>query len=131
MAHDSGEPLSSPVAQQSNVWPIIAKVFAFLTSTTMRMLSFASAPPQSPGKGKTFASQSKLPKLPIPSLEETCKRYLKSLEALQDEKEHEMTKEAVDDFLQNDGPKIQEKLLQWAKSKDRCVHWLPYHEQLD
>jgi carnitine O-acetyltransferase len=46
---------------------------------------------------------------------------LKALQALQDEKEHEQTKEAVKDFLENDGPKIQQKLKEWAKDKDRCV----------
>lgn len=33
--------------------------------------------------GKTFARQHELPKLPIPKLEDTCQRYLRSLTALQ------------------------------------------------
>lgn len=74
----------------------------------------------SPPTGRTLAYQDKLPKLPIPPLEDTCRRYLKALEALQDEKEHAATKEAVKDFLENEGPKIQEKLKEWAKTKDRC-----------
>lgn len=71
--------------------------------------------------GKTFAYQDRLPHLPIPPLEDTCKRYLKSLEALQDEDEHEATKAAVKQFLEGDGPRIQQKLQDWAKDKDRCV----------
>lgn len=70
--------------------------------------------------GSTLSYQEKLPKLPIPPLEDTCRRYLKALEGLQDEKEHEMTREAVQDFLDNDGPRIQEKLKEWARTKDRC-----------
>ncbi len=70
---------------------------------------------------RTFKYQEKLPKLPIPPLEDTCKRYLKALEALQDETEHATTKAAVEDFLKNDGPLIQDKLIEWAKTKDRCV----------
>lgn len=33
--------------------------------------------------GKTFSLQSKLPRLPIPKLEDTCRRYLESLKPLQ------------------------------------------------
>ncbi|KAF8989206.1 hypothetical protein BDZ89DRAFT_974789, partial [Hymenopellis radicata] len=59
---------------------------------------------------RTFKFQETLPKLPIPPLEDTCERYLKALEALQDEAEHARTKAAVEDFLKNDGPLIQDKL---------------------
>jgi carnitine O-acetyltransferase len=76
---------------------------------------FDSKPPTS----RTWAYQDKLPKLPIPPLEDTCRRYLQALEALQDESEHALTKEAVQDFLENDGPAIQERLKEWAKDKDR------------
>ena len=74
-----------------------------------------------PATGRTFANQSKLPKLPIPPLEQTCKRYLRALEALQTPSEHEHTKRAVDDFLRNEGPKIQDKLVNWAKNKDSYI----------
>jgi carnitine O-acetyltransferase len=74
----------------------------------------------SPPTDRTLAYQDKLPKLPIPPLEDTCRRYLKALEALQDEKEHAKTKEAVKEFLETDGPKIQERLKEWASKKDRC-----------
>ena len=58
-------------------------------------------PPKAPypAGSRTFAAQSKLPKLPIPPLEETCQRYLRALEPLQDEEEHVATKEAVAEFL--------------------------------
>jgi carnitine O-acetyltransferase len=68
---------------------------------------------------KTFASQGQLPKLPIPPLEDTCRRYLKALEALQDEQEHTYTKAAVQEFLEGDGPRIHQKLIEYAKDKAR------------
>lgn len=74
---------------------------------------------QNPKPARTFAAQGKLPKLPIPSLEDTCKRYLGALRALQTDEEHEETKRAVQEFLAGDGPRIQEKLLKYAESKDR------------
>ncbi|KAJ7574062.1 acyltransferase ChoActase/COT/CPT [Mycena floridula] len=78
----------------------------------------------------TFAHQASLPKLPIPPLEDTCRRYLKALEALQDEKEHKATKDAVDDFLANEGPKIQAKLIGWAEDKDSYIEEFWYESYL-
>lgn len=80
--------------------------------------------------GKTFAYQDRLPHLPIPPLEDTCKRYLKSLEALQDEDEHEATKAAVKQFLEGDGPRIQQKLQDWAKDKDSYIEEFWYESYL-
>jgi len=77
-----------------------------------------------PSPSRTFAHQSQLPKLPIPPLEETCKRYLIALKGLQDSKEHEITKRAVDQFLHDDGPRMQAKLQSWAKNKARCGSFL-------
>lgn len=71
--------------------------------------------------GKTFASQDKLPKLPVPPLEDTCKRYLRALEALQDPEEYSKTKQVVKEFLENEGPEIQKKLKEWAATQDRHV----------
>ncbi|KAG5349282.1 hypothetical protein C0989_004837, partial [Termitomyces sp. Mn162] len=78
-----------------------------------------------PTTNSTFAQQHKLPKLPIPELEDTCQRYLRALEGLQDEQEHLKTKEVVRDFLENDGPKIQGKLRTWAAQKNRCDKYFP------
>jgi len=74
--------------------------------------------PKHPG---TWAHQGQLPKLPIPPLEDTCRRYLASLKGLQDEREHENTKRAVEVFLHGEGPRIQEMLIDYAKNKDRYV----------
>jgi carnitine O-acetyltransferase len=69
--------------------------------------------------GRTFASQHTLPKLPIPSLDVTCKRYLTALRGLQDDKEHFATQRAVQAFLDGEGPALQERLNEWAKERAR------------
>jgi carnitine O-acetyltransferase len=55
-------------------------------------------------------------------LEETCRKYLKALEVLQDEKEHGATKKAVDEFLApgGEGERAQAMLKSYAQNKDRC-----------
>jgi carnitine O-acetyltransferase len=73
---------------------------------------------------RTLAYQDKLPKLPVPPLQETCNRYLRALEALQDEKEHAATRAAVAEFLETDGPKLDEVLREYAQDKDRCVSYV-------
>lgn len=70
---------------------------------------------------RTLAYQDELPKLPIPPLSDTLKRYLRALEALQDEKDHAVTQAAVQEFLETDGPKLDELLREYAKDKARCA----------
>ena len=68
---------------------------------------------------RTFEASKKLPKLPLPPLEDTCRRYLRALEGLQEPDEHARTKQAVESFLKGDGPRIQERLKNWAANKAR------------
>jgi len=70
---------------------------------------------------RTWAHQSQLPNLPVPPLEDTCRRYLEALKALQDEKEHEITKRAVQAFLRSDGPRVQQSLIEYAKNKPSYI----------
>lgn len=67
--------------------------------------------------GKTFSRQSELPKLPIPKLEDTAKRYIASLQALQPSKEHEATKKVVYRFLAEEGPQLHQSLQEYAKDR--------------
>ncbi|OCH85553.1 acyltransferase ChoActase/COT/CPT [Obba rivulosa] len=83
-----------------------------------------------PPERSTFAHQRELPKLPIPPLEETCRRYLTALEGLQDAVEHEATKRAVEDFLQNDGPRMQERLMEYATDKASYIEEFWYESYL-
>ena len=77
--------------------------------------------PHTPTPGLTFANQDALPKLPIPPLEDTCKRYLTALRGLQDDEEHVASTRAVQSFLQGDGSALQERLKQWAAGRARYV----------
>ncbi|THH19299.1 hypothetical protein EW146_g1840 [Bondarzewia mesenterica] len=83
-----------------------------------------------PPTSSTFNHQDSLPKLPIPSLEDTCKRYLTALQALQDPKEHENTKRAVDQFLNGEGPRIQDRLKVWAEKKHSYIEEFWYESYL-
>lgn len=71
--------------------------------------------------GITFASQDKLPKLPIPELESTCQKYLEALKPLQTPREHAETRHAVQEFLKNDGPDLQDKLKRYAHGKTSYI----------
>ncbi|KZT65330.1 acyltransferase ChoActase/COT/CPT [Daedalea quercina L-15889] len=90
------------------------------------LTKFETDKPQS----RTFARQHELPRLPIPSLEDTCRRYLTALEGLQDQKEHAKTKVAVEDFLRNDGPKWQERLAKYAEDKASYIEEFWYESYL-
>lgn len=71
--------------------------------------------------GITFAGQDKLPKLPIPELESSCKKYLEALKPLQTVREHAQTQHAVNEFLKGDGPELHEKLKAYAEGKTSYI----------
>ncbi|KAL5342350.1 Choline/Carnitine o-acyltransferase-domain-containing protein [Aspergillus crustosus] len=81
--------------------------------------------------GLTFAHQDSLPKLPIPDLESTCRKYLDALAPLQSSKEQEETKAAVRDFLKSDGPGLQEKLQKYAFSQTSYIEQFWYDSYLN
>lgn len=74
-----------------------------------------------PKAGITYAYQDKLPKLPIPDLESTCKRYLEALKPLQSTREHECTIAAVQEFLKKDGPQLQDRLKKYATGRSSYI----------
>ncbi|KAK0722139.1 acyltransferase ChoActase/COT/CPT [Lasiosphaeria miniovina] len=76
-------------------------------------------------KGAMLRFQDSLPRLPVPTLEETATRYLKSLKPLLSSAELEASIKAVKEFIAPDGPgrKLQEKLL--ARREDsKHKNWL-------
>ncbi|ORZ16240.1 acyltransferase ChoActase/COT/CPT [Absidia repens] len=81
-------------------------------------------------QGETFKYQDKLPKLPVPDLEATTKRYLAALKPLQTQQDHERTKEAVRLFLEKDGPELQEKLLSYATTQSSYIEEFWYDAYL-
>lgn len=76
-------------------------------------------------KGKTLRFENSLPKLPVPSLEETGRRYLKSVHPLLSASEFERTSKAVHDFVKpgGEGEPLQQRLL--ARRDDpKITNWL-------
>ncbi|KAI1177448.1 acyltransferase ChoActase/COT/CPT [Nemania sp. FL0916] len=76
-------------------------------------------------KGPMLRFQASLPKLPVPTLEETTIRYMKSLHPLLSAAELAETRKAVEAFLKRRGigQKLQERLIE--RQKDRWTdNWL-------
>ncbi|KAL7629069.1 Carnitine O-acetyltransferase mitochondrial [Parahypoxylon ruwenzoriense] len=76
-------------------------------------------------KGAMLRFQDSLPRLPVPTLEETAARYVKSLHPLLSPAEYATSKKAVDEFIKPGGvgQKLQEKLI--AKRENPNVkNWL-------
>ena len=71
--------------------------------------------------GITYAAQDKLPKLPIPDLQSTCKKYIEALRPLQSHREHQETTAAVREFLENEGPDLNERLKKYATGKTSYI----------
>jgi len=83
--------------------------------------STSTSPSPSSSTQKTFAAQDSLPKLPIPDLHQTCRRYLDALRPLQSTKQHADTVHAVADFLARDGPALQDRLRRYASDKTSYI----------
>ena len=71
--------------------------------------------------GITFAAQEKLPKLPIPELESTLKKYQNVLRPLQTKREQEDTAAAAQEFLKGEGPELQARLRKYATGKTSYI----------
>jgi len=84
-----------------------------------------------PKPGVTFAGQDKLPKLPIPELESTMKKYLEALQPLQTPQEHNETRAAARDFLENEGRYLQERLKTYASNKTSYIEQFWYDSYLN
>ncbi|BFZ55598.1 carnitine O-acetyltransferase yat1 [Savitreella phatthalungensis] len=67
--------------------------------------------------GVTFAGQADLKQLPIPDLEDTVKRYLLAVRPFQDDREWSSTQQAAQEFLQKEGPVLQDRLKRYAADK--------------
>ena len=79
-------------------------------------------------KGPMLRFEDSLPRLPIPTLEETSKRYLKSVHPILNQSEFEATKKAVEAFVKpgSIGEKLQQRLQarrEDAKHKNWIYEW--------
>uniref|UniRef100_A0A8C3YBG5 Peroxisomal carnitine O-octanoyltransferase n=1 Tax=Catagonus wagneri TaxID=51154 RepID=A0A8C3YBG5_9CETA len=75
---------------------------------------------------RTFQYQDSLPSLPVPSLEESLKKYLESVKPFANEEEYKRTEAIVQKFQNGIGEKLQKKLLERAKEKRNWLEewWL-------
>lgn len=71
--------------------------------------------------GITFAAQDKLPKLPIPELESTIKKYQDVLRPLLSKQEQEDTAVAAQKFLRGEGLELQARLKKYATGKTSYI----------
>ncbi|PBP17172.1 choline/Carnitine O-acyltransferase [Diplocarpon rosae] len=114
--------------------PSLARVREPIPSTTSGMApgnarSNSSALPkgytEDLSKGAMLRFEDSLPKLPVPTLEETAARYLKSVHPLLSTSEFESTTKAVEEFIKpgGAGSKLQEKLI--ARREDpKHKNWI-------
>lgn len=73
-------------------------------------------------KGDLFRYQAQLPKLPVPTLEETSAKYLKTIEPYLSKEQLAHSKAKVEEFVTGGaGAKLQARLTEFAKDKD---NWL-------
>lgn len=74
-------------------------------------------------KGAMLRFQDSLPKLPVPSLEETAVRYLKSVKAVATPEQYANTESAVKKFVESEGVQLQKKLEQHAANPN-VKNWI-------
>ncbi|WKY09104.1 hypothetical protein Q1695_001898 [Nippostrongylus brasiliensis] len=68
-----------------------------------------------------------LPSPPVPKLEDTVARYLKSIKKLVDRDQYEQIKEQADGFLKNEGPRLQ--MYAWLMSLTQSNYITPFWEK--
>ncbi len=74
---------------------------------------------------RTFGNQSRLPKLPVPDLHDTCAKLLEWVAPLLDHNQLARTRELVAEFTRpgGDGEKLQQALQEWA-GQEGMGNWL-------
>uniref|UniRef100_A0AAQ5X795 carnitine O-palmitoyltransferase n=1 Tax=Amphiprion ocellaris TaxID=80972 RepID=A0AAQ5X795_AMPOC len=97
------------VSWSTRVWMVLVKVF-------------------SGRKPMLYSFQNSLPRLPVPSVKDTCRRYLESVRPLMDDEQFERMKGLAKDFEKNLGPRLQWylKLKSWWASNYVSDWWEEY-----
>ncbi|XP_068595339.1 carnitine O-palmitoyltransferase 1, liver isoform [Brachionichthys hirsutus] len=97
------------VSLSTRLWMVLVKVF-------------------SGRKPMLYSFQNSLPRLPLPSIKDTCRRYLESVQPLMEEEEYERMKGLTEDFEKNLGPRLQWylKLKSWWASNYVSDWWEEY-----
>ncbi|XP_051916022.1 carnitine O-palmitoyltransferase 1, liver isoform isoform X1 [Hippocampus zosterae] len=97
------------VSWSTRVWMLLVKVF-------------------SGRKPMLYSFQNSLPRLPVPSVKDTCRRYLESVRPLMDDEQFKRMKGLAKDFELNLGPRLQWylKLKSWWASNYVSDWWEEY-----
>lgn len=104
------------VARLFNKPSLNGRGYKHLVATCSRNFHTSQSAYQAP---RTFDNQSKIPRLPIPTLEETADKYLRSLKPLLSPKEYKASEEKVHNFIKEDGlgPVLQQRLIDYDKTQ--------------
>lgn len=97
------------VSYSTRLWMILVKIF-------------------SGRKPMLYSFQNSLPRLPVPAVKDTCRRYLESVRPLMDDEQFERMKGLAKDFEKNLGPRVQWylKLKSWWASNYVSDWWEEY-----
>lgn len=106
-----------------------SKVTEGMATSEMIKSEAALRPRAGSGKqpGVTFAHQAQLSRLPIPDLEDTCRKYLAAVKPLETPREFRGTEASVREFLRKDGPELQERLKKYAANKPSYIEQFCKH----
>ncbi|XP_044049103.1 carnitine O-palmitoyltransferase 1, liver isoform isoform X2 [Siniperca chuatsi] len=79
-------------------------------------------------KPMLYSFQNSLPRLPVPTIKDTCRRYLESVRPLMDDEQYERMQGLTKDFEKNLGPRLQWylKLKSWWASNYVSDWWEEY-----
>ncbi|MCP4298584.1 MAG: choline/carnitine O-acyltransferase [Proteobacteria bacterium] len=79
---------------------------------------------------KTFENQKNVPPLPVPDLKTSCDNFISWSRPILTEEERLEVEEKVTQFLANDGPTLQKRLLDWS-AQNKESSWLePFWEDM-
>ncbi|XP_071751239.1 carnitine O-palmitoyltransferase 1, liver isoform [Centroberyx gerrardi] len=97
------------VSWSTRLWMLLVKVF-------------------SGRKPMLYSFQNSLPRLPVPAVKDTCRRYLESARPLMDDEQYERMEGLAKDFEKNLGPRLQWylKLKSWWASNYVSDWWEEY-----
>ncbi|XP_075894248.1 carnitine O-palmitoyltransferase 1, liver isoform isoform X2 [Nelusetta ayraudi] len=97
------------ISWSTRVWLLLVKVF-------------------SGRKPMLYSFQNSLPRLPVPTVKDTCKRYLESVRPLMEDEQYERMEGLAKDFEKNLGPRLQWylKLKAWWASNYVSDWWEEY-----
>ncbi|KAL8973028.1 MAG: hypothetical protein Q9197_002525 [Variospora fuerteventurae] len=111
--------------RMSSKGPSPVQAFAMAPATARKSSGLPEGYQEDQSKGPMFRFEDSLPRLPVPTLEETAKRYLKSVRPLLNPSELEHTKNAVEQFVQPQGIGEElQKRLQARRDDPKHKNWI-------